>query len=112
MPCQEALDQGHHDGFSWWRSATLSPQTLEEISELHEDLQHLEEDLRRKLQNLKLCHTRLESRTYRPNVELCRDQVRGHPTRPLDPDKVSWGSLPSTYSWQSKGAAGGQNPDS
>lgn len=50
--------------------------TLEEISELHEDLQHLEEDLRRKLQNLKLCHTRLESRTYRPNVELCRDQAQ------------------------------------
>ncbi|KAI5946863.1 Tektin-2 [Manis javanica] len=50
--------------------------TLEEISELHEDLRHLEEDLRRKLQNLKLCHTRLESRTYRPNVELCRDQAQ------------------------------------
>ncbi|XP_036767806.1 tektin-2 isoform X2 [Manis pentadactyla] len=51
-------------------------QTLEEISELHEDLRHLEEDLRRKLQNLKLCHTRLESRTCRPNVELCRDQAQ------------------------------------
>ncbi|KAI5139693.1 tektin-2 isoform X1 [Manis pentadactyla] len=50
--------------------------TLEEISELHEDLRHLEEDLRRKLQNLKLCHTRLESRTCRPNVELCRDQAQ------------------------------------
>ncbi|XP_034505041.1 tektin-2 isoform X2 [Ailuropoda melanoleuca] len=50
--------------------------TLEEIAELQEDIRHLEEDRRRKLQNLKLCHTRLESRTYRPNVELCRDQAQ------------------------------------
>ncbi|XP_032733138.1 tektin-2 [Lontra canadensis] len=50
--------------------------TLEEIAEMQEDIRHLEEDLRRKLQNLKLCHTRLESRTYRPNVELCRDQAQ------------------------------------
>ncbi|XP_024594653.1 tektin-2 [Neophocaena asiaeorientalis asiaeorientalis] len=50
--------------------------TLEEIAELQEDIRHLEEDLRRKLQNLKLCHTRLETRTYRPNMELCRDQAQ------------------------------------
>ncbi|KAB0357855.1 hypothetical protein FD754_002011 [Muntiacus muntjak] len=50
--------------------------TLEEIAELQQDIRHLEEDLRRKLQNLKLCHTRLEARTYRPNVELCRDQAQ------------------------------------
>ncbi|MBZ3870417.1 Tektin-2 [Sciurus carolinensis] len=50
--------------------------TLEEIAELQEDIRHLEEDLRRKLLNLKLVHTRLESRTYRPNVELCRDQAQ------------------------------------
>ncbi|XP_072579950.1 tektin-2 isoform X1 [Vulpes vulpes] len=50
--------------------------TLEEISELQEDIRHLENDLRRKFQNLKLCHTRLESRTRRPNVELCRDQAQ------------------------------------
>ncbi|XP_025275724.2 tektin-2 isoform X2 [Canis lupus dingo] len=51
-------------------------QTLEEISELQEDIRHLEDDLRRKFQNLKLCHTRLESRTRRPNVELCQDQAQ------------------------------------
>nr|KAF6508542.1 tektin 2 [Rousettus aegyptiacus] len=50
--------------------------TLEEITELQKDIQHLEDDLRRKFMNLKLCHTRLESRTYRPNVELCRDQAQ------------------------------------
>ncbi|XP_070259341.1 tektin-2 [Myotis yumanensis] len=50
--------------------------TLQEIADLQEDIRHLEEDLRRKILNLKLCHTRLESRTYRPNVELCRDQAQ------------------------------------
>ncbi|XP_007945837.1 tektin-2 [Orycteropus afer afer] len=50
--------------------------TLEEIAELQEDIRHLEEDLRRKFLSLKLSHTRLESRTYRPNVELCRDQAQ------------------------------------
>lgn len=50
--------------------------TLEEIAELQEDIRHLEEDLRRKLLSLKLAHTRLETRTYRPNVELCRDQAQ------------------------------------
>lgn len=55
-------------------------QTLEEIAELQEDIRHLEEDLRTKFLSLKLSHTRLEARTYRPNVELCRDQVRGGPS--------------------------------
>ncbi|GAB1288920.1 Tektin-2 [Apodemus speciosus] len=50
--------------------------TLEEIGELQGDIRRLEEDLRRKMMNLKLAHTRLESRTYRPNVELCRDQTQ------------------------------------
>ncbi|XP_053432522.1 tektin-2 isoform X2 [Nycticebus coucang] len=50
--------------------------TLEEIAELQEDIRQLEEDLRRKLLSLKLSHTRLEARTYRPNVELCRDQAQ------------------------------------
>ncbi|XP_036301377.1 tektin-2 [Pipistrellus kuhlii] len=50
--------------------------TLQEIADLQEDIRHLEEDLRRKFLNLKLCHTRLEYRTYRPNVELCRDQAQ------------------------------------
>lgn len=50
-------------------------QTLEEIAEMEEDIRRLEEDLRKKFWDLKLAHTRLETRTYRPNMELCRDQV-------------------------------------
>ncbi|XP_072466157.1 tektin-2 [Notamacropus eugenii] len=49
--------------------------TLEEIAELEEATRRLEEDLRVKMRNLKLAHTRLETRTYRPNMEMCRDQV-------------------------------------
>ncbi|XP_007444511.1 tektin-2 [Python bivittatus] len=50
--------------------------TLEEIAEMEEDIRRLEEDLQRKMTSLKLAHTRLETRTYRPNMELCRDQVQ------------------------------------
>ncbi|XP_055979382.1 tektin-2 isoform X2 [Sorex fumeus] len=50
--------------------------TMEELTDLKEDIRRLEDDLHRKMLNLKLCHTRLESRTYRPNVELCQDQGR------------------------------------
>ncbi|XP_061452240.1 tektin-2 [Rhineura floridana] len=50
--------------------------TLEEIAEMEEDIRRLEDDLRKKVWNLKLAHTRLETRTYRPNMELCRDQAQ------------------------------------
>ncbi|NXC18237.1 TEKT2 protein, partial [Corythaeola cristata] len=50
--------------------------TLEEIAEMEEDIRCLVEDLQRKTQDLKVAHTRLETRTYRPNMELCRDQVQ------------------------------------
>ncbi|XP_075054205.1 tektin-2 isoform X2 [Mixophyes fleayi] len=51
-------------------------QTKEEIEELEQDIRRLDEDLRSKYGFLKLSHTRLETRTYRPNVDLCRDQVQ------------------------------------
>ncbi|XP_030073149.1 tektin-2 [Microcaecilia unicolor] len=50
--------------------------TKEEIAEMEDDIRRLEEDLRDKQTHLKLVHTRLETRTYRPNVDLCRDQVQ------------------------------------
>ncbi|NWH78419.1 TEKT2 protein, partial [Piaya cayana] len=50
--------------------------TLEEIAEMEEDIRRLEKDLQRKMQDLKVAHTRLETRTYRPNMELCRDKVQ------------------------------------
>lgn len=42
---------------------------------MEEEIRQLEEDLRKRTLDLKVAHTRLETRTYRPHVELCRDQV-------------------------------------
>ncbi|XP_053562984.1 tektin-2 [Bombina bombina] len=50
--------------------------TREEIEDTEQDIRRLEQDLKDKNGPLKLAHTRLETRTYRPNVELCRDQVQ------------------------------------
>ncbi|XP_072276266.1 tektin-2 isoform X2 [Pyxicephalus adspersus] len=50
--------------------------TKEEIEELEEDIRRLESDLREKTGPLNLAHIPLERCTYRPNVDLCRDQGR------------------------------------
>ncbi|XP_036603273.1 tektin-2 [Trichosurus vulpecula] len=55
-----------------WQEKTTS----EESAELQASIRRLENDLHTKMQNLKLAHTRLEIRTYRPNMEMCRDQVQ------------------------------------
>ncbi|XP_067867393.1 tektin-2 [Heterodontus francisci] len=49
---------------------------LEEIADLEEDIRRLEADLRAKAAPLKVAHTRLETRTYRPNVDLTRDEAQ------------------------------------
>jgi len=38
-----------------------------------EDIRRLQESIRAKIKPMKLAQTRLENRTYRPGVELCRD---------------------------------------
>ena len=48
-------------------------QTEEEIAELEEDIRGVSKAIRDKIKPMKLAQTRLENRTYRPNVELCRD---------------------------------------
>lgn len=55
-----------------WQEKNL----LEEIADLEEDIRRLEADLRAKLAPLKVAHTRLEARTYRPNVDLTRDEAQ------------------------------------
>jgi len=47
--------------------------TEEEIRELENDIRGIEEAIRNKINPTKKAETRLENRTYRPNVELCRD---------------------------------------
>ena len=39
------------------------------------DIRELETAIKDKRNPLKLAHTRLENRTARPNIELCRDKV-------------------------------------
>jgi tektin-2 len=48
-------------------------QTEEEIADLEAEIRRLEAAIRAKINPMKLAQTRLENRTYRPNVELCRD---------------------------------------
>lgn len=42
---------------------------------MEEEIRQLEEDIKKRTLDLKVAHTRLETRTYRPHIELCRDQV-------------------------------------
>jgi tektin-2 len=51
-------------------------QTEEEIAEVEEEIRRLQDAIRAKINPMKLAQTRLENRTYRPNVELCRDNVQ------------------------------------
>ncbi|KAL8576530.1 hypothetical protein ACOMHN_003088 [Nucella lapillus] len=47
--------------------------TEDEIAEMENDIRGVEEALRNKINPMKKAQTRLENRTYRPGVELCRD---------------------------------------
>ncbi|KAF3834301.1 hypothetical protein F7725_025505 [Dissostichus mawsoni] len=40
------------------------------------DIHGLDADLQAKTASLKLAHTRLENRTNRPGMDLCRDEVQ------------------------------------
>lgn len=50
--------------------------TEEEIADIEEEIRRLNDAIAAKTNPLKLAQTRLENRTYRPNVELCRDNVQ------------------------------------
>ncbi|KAJ8389410.1 hypothetical protein AAFF_G00119480 [Aldrovandia affinis] len=62
--------EGACDKLSWQLKTTK-----DEITELEQDIRGLEEDLWAKTAPLKLVHTRLENRTTRPGMDLCRDEV-------------------------------------
>lgn len=55
--------------------ATFCLQTEEEMAEMEADVHELDADLQAKMASLKLAHTRLEKRSGRAGVDLCRDQV-------------------------------------
>lgn len=51
----------------------LLQQTEQEIVEVEAEIEGLEQSLADKVPPMMVVHTRLENRTLRPNVELCRD---------------------------------------
>ncbi|KAF7258986.1 hypothetical protein EG68_03161 [Paragonimus skrjabini miyazakii] len=63
---EQALDE-----LSWQKK-----QMEEEIGELENDLEQLEMAIRGMIPAGKLAQTRLERRTYRPGMELCRDSAQ------------------------------------
>ncbi|XP_045914962.1 tektin-2 isoform X2 [Micropterus dolomieu] len=50
--------------------------TEDEMAEMESDIHGLDTDLQAKTASLKLAHTRLENRTNRPGMDLCRDEVQ------------------------------------
>lgn len=46
------------------------------MAEMESDIHKLDADLQAKTASLKLAHTRLENRTSRPGMDLCRDEVQ------------------------------------
>ncbi|XP_068566749.1 tektin-2 [Cebidichthys violaceus] len=50
--------------------------TEDEMAEMGRDIHGLDADLLAKTASLKLAHTRLENRTNRPGMDLCRDEVQ------------------------------------
>ncbi|XP_029920000.1 tektin-2 [Myripristis murdjan] len=50
--------------------------TEDEMAEMQSDIRGLDDDLQVKAASLKLAHTRLENRTSRPGMDLCRDEVQ------------------------------------
>ncbi|KAG8004943.1 Tektin-2 [Nibea albiflora] len=68
--------RNHHeeqarDGLEW-----QIKNTEDEMAEMESDIYGLDADLQAKTASLKLAHTRLENRTNRPGMDLCRDEVQ------------------------------------
>ena len=53
--------------------STFPQQTEQEIAEVETEIKGLEQSLADKVPPMMVAHTRLENRTTRPNVELCRE---------------------------------------
>ena len=58
--------------------ANKFPQTEKEISEVEAEISSLKMSLALKTPPMMVVQTRLENRTQRPNIELCRDQPQYH----------------------------------
>lgn len=52
------------------------PQTLQEIFQIEMTIESIKKAIKEKSAFLKVAQTRLDERTRRPNVELCRDMAQ------------------------------------
>ena len=57
-------------------TACIYSQVLKQITEVEDNIDRLHKAIIDKEAPLKLAHTRLDNRSERPNVELCRDPVQ------------------------------------
>ena len=62
--------------FVYKQCLLLISQVCTEIAQQERNIDNLKAAIRAKEDPLKVAQTRLNSRTYRPNVELCRDPVQ------------------------------------
>ena len=63
------------------RPLTITPilflkQTVEEIAQMEQNIRDVEKAIKDKEAPMKVAQTRLDHRTHRPNVELCRDPTQ------------------------------------
>ena len=55
---------------------TCDPQVLKQIQEMEDNIDNLEKAILAKEAPLQVSQTRLDNRSSRPNIELCRDPVQ------------------------------------
>ncbi|XP_072226434.1 tektin-2 [Leuresthes tenuis] len=68
--------RNHHEELARDELQWQITNTEDEMAEMERDIQGLDADLQAKTASLKLAHTRLETRTCRPGMDLCRDEVQ------------------------------------
>ncbi|KAM9386052.1 tektin-2 [Pholidichthys leucotaenia] len=68
--------RNHHEEQARDELAWQIKTTEDEMAEMERDIHGLDADLQAKTASLKLAHTRLETRTTRPGMDLCRDEVQ------------------------------------
>ncbi|XP_069031817.1 tektin-2 [Embiotoca jacksoni] len=68
--------RNHHEEQAQHELEWQKKKTEDEMAEMESDICGLDADLQAKTASLKLAHTRLETRTTRPGVDLCRDEVQ------------------------------------
>lgn len=67
--CQESTDARN-------RLQTHLSKVLQEIFDMEKNIELIKKAIQDKEQPMQVAHSRLETRTHRPNVELCRDPVQ------------------------------------